>query len=120
MRKRILIIDDETDIVEILRARLEAEGYEVSCASDGHEALGKIPAEKPDLILLDVMMPKLNGYQLCRELKKREETKGIPVIMLTARTQESDKFWGRDCGADAYLTKPYKPEELLDKIRSLL
>lgn len=119
-KKRILIVDDERDLVETLIFRLESEGYDVSVAYDGQEGLEKAKKDKPDLILLDVMMPKLNGYQVCRELKSSDATKKIVVIMLTAKAQESDKFWGMETGADAYVTKPFESGELLSKIAELV
>ena len=82
--------------------------------------LGKIPEEKPDLILLDIMLPEMNGYQVCRELKCNPETKTIPVVVVTAKSQESDKFWAKETGADDYLTKPFEMEELLQKIQDNL
>ena len=119
-QKKILVVDDESDVTELLQARLEAIGYEVLIAHGGEVGLKKARAEKPDLVLLDVMMPKLNGYQVCRELKKGEDTRQIPVMMLTAKAQESDKFWGEDCGCDDYATKPFDNEDLVARIAALL
>ena len=120
MGKKIFIADDESGFVSTLRSRLEFEGFEVTTAPDGKSALEKIPGEKPDLILLDVMMPAMNGYQVCRELKENSATKEIPILMLTAKSQESDKFWGREAGADAYMTKPFDMDELINEIEGLL
>lgn len=120
MNKRILVVDDEADLVETLKLRLEKDGYEVVTAFDGAEGITKAKGEKPDLIVLDVMMPKLNGYQVCRELRAEPQCKNIPVIMLTAKTQETDKFWGREVGADAYITKPFEFDALLDSIKKYL
>ena len=120
MDRTIFIADDELDFVSTLRSRLEFEGFGVTTAADGKEALQRIMHEKPDLILLDIMMPAVNGYQVCRELKENSETSSIPIIMLTAKSQESDKFWGREAGADDYVTKPFDMEELLEKIGDLL
>lgn len=120
MKNRILIVDDEGETIELLQPRLEVAGYEVVCALGGEEGLEKARQEKPDLVLLDVMMPKLNGYQVCRELKRDPKTKGMKIVMLTAKVQESDKYWGRECGADDYVTKPYEPKELLAAIKNLL
>ena len=114
------MVDDEKDLVDEMSFFLESSGWEVSTALDGQEGLEKAKKEKPDLILLDILMPKLNGYQVCRELKKEEATKGIPVMMLSAKGQESNKFWGEECGADAYITKPFEKEKLLSKLRELL
>ncbi len=120
MDRTIFIADDELDFVSTLRSRLEFEGYGVATAADGKEALKQIMQEKPDLILLDVMMPAMNGYQVCRELKGNADTRSIPILMLTAKSQESDKFWGKEAGADDYLTKPFDMEELMEKIKGLL
>ena len=120
MGKTIFIADDESGFVSTLKSRLEFEGFGVTTAEDGKEALRLIYAEKPDLILLDIMMPNLNGYQVCRELKGNDDTSAIPILMLTAKSQESDKFWGREAGADDYVTKPFDMEELLEKIGDLL
>lgn len=120
MAKKILIVDDESDLVETLTFRLEASGYDIVSAHDGQEGLEKARSEKPDLILLDVMMPKVNGFQVCRELKNDEKTKGIKIVILTAKSQESDKFWGKNVGADGYISKPFEASELLAKIEELL
>lgn len=119
-KKRILIVDDEKDIVESIQFKLEFEGFECLAAFDGEEALLKAKKENPDLILLDVMLPKLNGYMICRSLKSDEKYKHIPIIMLTAKAQESDKFWGKETGADDYVTKPFEMEELIQKIQGYL
>jgi len=104
---KILIIDDEPDLVTMVTLRLEANGYQVIFACDGQEGLGKARNEKPDLIILDLMLPKIDGYKVCRLLKFDEKYKKIPVILFTARAQESDIKVGEDVGADAYLTKPF-------------
>jgi len=119
-KKKILIVDDEPDIVFMLQSRLEAHDYDVVGASNGEEALEKTRTESPDVILLDVMMPPPNGFQVCRILKDDPAYQNIPIIMLTAKTTESDQFWGMESGADGYVTKPYNAEELLAKIRELL
>ena len=116
-KKRILIVDDEKDIVESVQFKLEFEGFECLVAYDGEEALLKARRENPDLILLDIMLPKMNGYQVCRFLKSEEQHKHIPIIMLTAKAQESDKFWGMETGADDYVTKPFELEKLIQKIQ---
>ncbi len=103
-----------------LRSRLEFEGFVVATAADGKDALQRIVNQKPDLILLDVMMPAMNGYQVCRELKGNADTRSIPILMLTAKSQESDKFWGKEAGADAYVTKPFDMDELIAEMRALL
>jgi DNA-binding response OmpR family regulator len=119
-KKRILIVDDEEDILSVLKFRLEANNYEALTASDGQEGLNKARTEKPDLIILDLMLPKLDGYKVCRMLKFDESYKAIPVIMFTARVQQKDEELGKEMGADAYVTKPFEPEILLEKIRQLL
>lgn len=120
MAKKILVVDDEPEIVNMIEVRLKANGYEVIPSYSGDDALKKVKESKPDLILLDVMMPPPNGYQVCRTLKDDPDYKNIPVIFLTAKTTESDKFWGMESGADEYVTKPYNAEELLEKIANLL
>ena len=119
-KKRILIVDDEEDIVNVLRFRLEANNYAVLSASEGQEGLNKARAEKPDLIILDLMLPKLDGYKVCRMLKFDESYKSIPIIMFTARAQKKDEELGMEMGADAYIAKPFEPEILLGKIKELL
>ena len=118
--KKILIVDDEKDLVEMLEVRIGALGYEVFKAYDGQEGLEKARETKPDLIILDIMMPKMNGYEVCRFLKFDEEFKNIPILMLTARGQDQDKKVGDDVGADAYMTKPFDGNELVTKIKEML
>lgn len=117
MPKKIMIVDDEAHIIEMIHMRLEAMGYDVIEAHDGVVALEKAKTEKPDLILMDVMMPKMNGHETCLALKKDESTKMIPVIMLTAKAQEGDAAWGLETGANDYVTKPFDPKELMQKIQ---
>ncbi|MBU2044003.1 MAG: response regulator [Candidatus Omnitrophica bacterium] len=118
-KKRILVVDDEQALVELVKMRLEANGYEVLSAFDGQEALDKARKEKPDLIILDLMLPKIDGYKVCRMLKFDEKYKKIPIILFTARAQESDKKMGQDVGADSYIVKPFEPKALLAKIKEL-
>ena len=120
MKKRILIVDDEPNIVKAVRARLEDSGYEAIAAYDGEEALKKAREEKPDLIILDLMLPMMDGCDVCRKLKLDEKYKAIPIIMFTAKFQPVDIRYGMAQGADAYITKPFDPKMLLDKIRELL
>ncbi len=120
MAKRILVVDDEVQLVEMVKIRLEANGYEVLAAYDGQEALDKTREEKPDLIVLDLMLPKLDGYKVCRMIKFDEKYKNIPIILFSARAQESDKEMGVQVGANAYITKPFEPQALLSKIKELL
>lgn len=119
-KKKILIIDDEKDLLDAVTFRLQANGYELIGAYDGQEGLDKARKEKPDLIILDLMLPKIDGYKVCRMLKLDEKYKKIPIILFTARAQEEDKKLGRDAGADSYITKPFEPQVLLGKIKDLL
>jgi DNA-binding response OmpR family regulator len=119
-QKKILIVDDEVDLVETLRFPLEMEGFNVIVSYDGEDALNQARKESPDLILLDLMLPKLDGYKVCRLLKFDERYKHIPILMLTAKTQEKDKILGKETGADEYITKPFEISELLEKIKSYL
>ncbi|MEW6095204.1 MAG: response regulator [bacterium] len=119
LKKRVLVIDDEPFLVKALKIRLEIAGYEVITAYDGLDGLNKAREEKPDLILLDVMLPKKNGYQICQHLKSDEQYKHIPIVMLTAKGQKSDKEWGERTGANVYITKPFDDKELLAKIKEL-
>lgn len=121
MRKdKILLADDNQFLVEILKADLELLNYEVYSAKDGEETLELTQKIHPDLLILDIMMPKFNGYQVCRRLKNDPELKKIIVIMLTAKTSPDDKLWGYDCGADEYITKPFDTEELEKLIKRKL
>ena len=115
-KKRVLIVEDEKKIVDIIRFNLEREGYEVLEAYDGEAGLARAREEKPDLILLDVMMPKMMGFDVCRAL--RAEGDNVPVIMLTAREEEEDKVLGLEHGADDYITKPFSMRELVARVRA--
>ena len=119
-KKRVLIVDDEQDMVFGLQMMLEAGGFEVISAFDGQEALLKAREKNPDLIVLDLMLPKLDGYKVCRMLKFDEKYRKIPIIMLTARTSEDEEKMGFEVGANAYLTKPFEQDALLAKIKELL
>ena len=118
--KRILIVDDEEGIVKVVKMYLEHHDYEVITAGDGQEGLEKAKTDKPDLIVLDLMLPKINGYKVCGLLKKDTRYAKIPVILFTAKAQEKDIKLGQEVGADAYITKPFEPEILLAKIKELL
>jgi DNA-binding response OmpR family regulator len=118
--KKILVVDDEIDLVETLRFPLELEGYNVLVSHDGEDALNQARKEKPDLILLDLMLPKLDGYKVCRLLKFDERYKHIPILMLTAKTQEKDKILGMETGADEYITKPFEMDYLIEKVKAYL
>ena len=120
MSKRILIVDDEVQLVEMVKMRLEAAGYPVITAYDGQEALEKAKKEKPDLIILDLMLPKMDGYKVCGLLKNDNRYANIPIIMFTARAQEEDIALGKSLGAEAYITKPFDPKLLLTKIKELI
>jgi len=120
MSQRILIVEDEGSLVTLLRYNLEREGFEVSDVRDGEEALLAAAENPPDLILLDWMLPLVSGVEVCRQLRRRPETRTTPVIMLTARGEEADKIRGLDVGADDYITKPFSPAELIARIRALL
>ena len=117
---KILVVDDEIYIVHILDFSLGMEGYEVLTALDGEQALEKVRAEHPDLVVLDVMMHKLDGYETCRILKADETTRHIPIILLSAKGRNADQKVGYDVGADDYITKPFSPRKLVDRINALL
>ncbi len=118
--KKILLVDDETDFVDVVRTRLEANKYQVTPAYDGEEALAKVREERPDLIILDIVLPKINGFDVCRKLKIDNKYKDIPIILLTAKFQKSDIEFGKAMGAEAYIVKPFEPEMLIKKIKELL
>ena len=120
MAKKILLVEDEPDLAATVQLRLETQGYQVSHAADGQEALNKARAEMPDLIILDIMLPKMDGYRVCRMLKFDEKYQRIPVMMFSARVQEKDREMAKECGADDYWVKPFEPEPFLAKIKELL
>jgi DNA-binding response OmpR family regulator len=115
-KAKILIVEDEPSILETMRFALEQAGYECLLARDGPEAITVARTQSPALILLDIMLPKLNGYQVCRLLKQDRRFSSIPVIMVTARTQDRDYVQGKECGADDYLTKPFVFPDLLQVV----
>ena len=117
MEKKILVIDDEKPIADILEFNLKKEGFDVYCAYDGNEALEKVEEVKPDLILLDIMLPLRDGMEVCREVRKKYDT---PIIMLTAKDSEIDKVLGLEFGADDYVTKPFSTRELLARVKANL
>ncbi|EKN68694.1 response regulator with CheY-like receiver domain and winged-helix DNA-binding domain [Schinkia azotoformans MEV2011] len=117
MEKHILVVDDEMPIADILQFNLEKEGYKVTCAYDGLEALRKVEEVKPDLILLDIMLPHKDGMEVCREVRKKYE---MPIIMLTAKDSEIDKVLGLELGADDYVTKPFSNRELIARVKANL
>ena len=116
---RVLVVEDERDVAELIRYNLSKEGYEVIVAPTGADALKQAREVQPDVILLDIMVPQLNGWEVCRRLKQDAETKSIPVIMVTGRVEEGDKVLGFEMGADDYVTKPFSPRELLARIRAV-
>jgi DNA-binding response OmpR family regulator len=116
----VLVADDEEDILELIVFRLEHSGYTVLQAHDGAEALEVAQSSKPDLAVLDVMMPKIDGYELTRRLREDDSTSKMPIILLTARTQEADIQRGFDAGADDYIRKPFSPQELRARVQAIL
>ncbi len=120
IKNKILLVDDEEDILALVRVRLEANNYEVITAKDGQDGLSLARSIKPNLIVLDLMLPKIDGYKVCRILKFDSRYKDIPIILFTARSKEEDKKTGFITGADAYITKPFEPKALLSKIKELL
>lgn len=120
MNRKILVADDSDNIRNVLQLNFEWKGYEVLAAADGEEALQMVQRVRPDLIILDVMMPRKNGFQVCRQVKSDARTADIPVILLTAKNQQEDRFWGRDCGADEYMTKPFNTPTLEKVVKRLL
>lgn len=119
-QKKILLTDDEANIVRVVTARLRAYGYEVIAAADGEEALQLARREKPDLLLLDILLPRLDGFKVCQQLKADPEWKRVPIILFSAKTQDIDRQIGLESGADAYISKPFQPELLIQTIQDLL
>ncbi len=119
MPKKILAVDDERHIVRLIQVNLERAGYQVATAYDGREALQKIEADKPDLVVLDVMMPYMDGLETLKRIRANPATRALPVIMLTAKAQDQDVFQGYSHGVDIYLTKPFNPIELLTFIKRI-
>jgi DNA-binding response OmpR family regulator len=119
-KKKILVVEDEIELVKAVEVRLKQAGYEVLTAYDGVDGLEKAKKDKPDLVILDLMLPKMDGYKVCGLLKADARYSKIPVILFSARVQESDEQVGKEVGADAYITKPFDPRALLGKIKELL
>ena len=117
---QILLVEDESALVEILRYNLEKEGFAVATAADGEAALEAVTDHKPDLLILDWMLPHISGLEICRQLRRKPETRELPIIMLTARGEESDRVRGLEVGADDYVAKPFSPSELIARVRALL
>src|SRR3989338_3703488 len=119
-KKKILVVDDEKDLSALVSLHMKMAGFEVLTANNGEKALDLSREEKPDLIILDLMLPKIDGWQVCEQLRQNAATKDIPVIMLTARTQIEDKLKGFEAGADDYVTKPFSPRELVARVKRVL
>ena len=117
---RILIIEDDKDIVELVRYNLEKEGFQVSAAEDGVTGLARVRKSPPDLLVLDLMLPRLPGMEICKELRRDRELPRLPILMLTARGEEPDRIVGLEMGADDYVTKPFSPRELVARVKALL
>jgi two-component system, OmpR family, phosphate regulon response regulator PhoB len=120
MKPLVLIVEDEAPLATLLRYNLEREGFAVAEANDGEEALLRIAEEKPDAILLDLMLPLVSGLEICRRLRRMPATRSLPIIVLTARGEESDRVRGLDSGADDYVVKPFSPSELIARLRSVM
>ncbi|MBM3626217.1 MAG: phosphate regulon transcriptional regulatory protein PhoB, partial [Alphaproteobacteria bacterium] len=116
----VLVVEDEASLVELLRYNLEKEGFRVTAANDGEEALALLKEGKPDLLVLDWMLPHVSGIEICRQIRRRPELRDLPVIMLTARGEEADRVRGLEVGADDYVIKPFSPSELVARIRAVL
>ena len=117
---KILVADDSLAELQLIQAALQPTGHSTVTVMDGEAAESKLKVEKFDLIILDVIMPKKNGFQVCRDIKTNDQLKNIPVIIITSKDQESDKFWGMKQGADEYLTKPFKAEDLVKAVKKYI
>lgn len=120
MKPRILLIEDDSNLSELVRYNLEREEFEVALSTDGEEGMVMAVEQPPDLILLDWMLPNLSGIEICRRLRRTQETANVPIIMLTARSEESDRVRGLEIGADDYVTKPFSPRELIARVNAVL
>ena len=120
MAKTILVVDDSPTDLHLMTSMLDGKGYSIITAIDGEGAMEKTAKNHPDLILLDVVLPQKNGFQICRELKTSPNTKNIKIVLVTGKSQETDRLWGMKQGADAYITKPFKKEELLDTVSKFI
>jgi two-component system alkaline phosphatase synthesis response regulator PhoP len=119
-KEKILVVDDEQDILELLKFKFSKEGYQVTCAASGEEALRCVRSEAPDLIVLDLMLPGIDGIEVARELKNDFDTKSIPIVMVTAKGEEADIVTGLELGADDYITKPFSPRILIARVKAVL
>jgi phosphate regulon transcriptional regulator PhoB len=120
MSKKILIVEDEHDVVKLLKYNLEKEGFKVNYTTEGSLALAEIRRDEPDLVILDLMLPGLDGLEICRQLRRNEKYSSLPLLMLTARGEEADRVVGLEMGADDYVTKPFSMRELIARVRALL
>lgn len=120
LRARILVVEDDKDIVELVRYNLEKDGYQITACSDGATGLAQIRKSPPDLLLLDLMLPKLSGLEICKEIRRDDRLGRLPILMLTARGEEADRVVGLELGADDYVTKPFSPRELVARVKALL
>ena len=120
MSKKILIVEDERDVVKLLRYNLEKEGFRVSTVTDGSLALAEMRREEADLVILDLMLPGMDGLEICRQLRRHDKYSSVPILMLTARSEEADRVVGLELGADDYVTKPFSMRELIARVRALL
>src|SRR6202044_3033531 len=118
--KRVLVIEDDKDIVELVRYNLEKDGYQVASSGDGATGLAQIRKAAPDLLVLDLMLPKLSGLEICKEVRKDVSLNRIPILILTAKGEEADRVVGLELGADDYVTKPFSPRELAARVKALL
>jgi len=118
--KKVLLIEDDRDIVELVRYNLEKEGFQLTAIGDGASGLAQIHKSPPDLLLLDLMLPKLSGLEICKEVRRDETLNRLPIVMLTARGEEADRVVGLELGADDYVTKPFSPRELIARVKALL
>ena len=119
-KRKILIVEDETDMMTLLKVELESGNYDVICAIDGEEGYQQYLSEQPDMIILDIGLPKLNGYELCRKIRREKKDERIPILMLTAKAEDVDRIRGRVIGAQKYMTKPFEVEELLRQVKDML
>lgn len=117
---KIMVVDDSFSEIQLMEAVLKGAGFQVVSLSDPADAEARVMSEQPDVLLLDVVMPKRNGYEVLRSLRRRDQTKGVPVVMVTSKDQESDRAWGMRQGASDYVTKPFTPDQLLGAVRRLV
>lgn len=120
MSKKIIVADDEPFVLRSIEYTLSRAGYDVLTAVDGEEAYGKIMAENPDLVFLDIQMPRMDGNEVCRKLRQDPDHKDLYVIVITAKGQESERLFSLECGANEYITKPYSPRKMLERVREIL